>query len=103
MKLMNKNRIRSSIICLLLCMVSTSVFGITIKDYGELPLGGYLEKSYQFSSIHPHEMGYAYFSLSENARIDFSYPYVPGLARRVSVWERYGKDGVLEHITIRVY
>lgn len=91
MKLMNKNRIRSSIICLLLCMVSTSVFGITIKDYGELPLGGYLEKSYQFSSIHPHEMGYAYFSLSENARIDFSYPYVPGLARRVSVWERYGK------------
>ena len=89
MKQTNKNIFRYGLLCLLFCTISTSVFGIGTIDFGELALEKPVQKSYTLFANPPHNMVYVYFSLSENARVEFSSTGVPGLSRRISIYERY--------------
>lgn len=93
MKLMNKNKLRCGIICLLLCMVSVSVSGQEIimdYDFGSLSNDGYDARPYTMPVTPSQNIAHAHFSIPKNKRVHIiTYP-VSDLSGIVKIHEADG-------------
>lgn len=94
MKLMNKNKLRCGIICLLLCMVSISAFGqedLSV-DFGILQTGGPNPyKIFTLPVIPSENTIHTYFSIQKDMEVGLGFYNFKGFSFTIKIFERYGQ------------